>query len=323
MHKSHITPRRRQAPSTVDGIERDLASMQITSPVNSAVSHETITPDSGRMVLFSSPRILVDLAPVKEFLIYVGNGEQTRAEQMLKSNPDLALMTGELKDCAEREFNGITGFQYALWALDYHMWTMIGKYLSKEHARDQIIALNQGSWIDSHGTQITWQPLIIALDIYIKNYSQWCSDKKYGEMCAHWRKQVGGAQLLLPAHVINEYSRSDRRHGFNPCPIYNGQRADSFLPREGVAEWKTGGYGGKLGETFAWGRGRMPRTLGGRQPWPPERYQIEEGKPPRLWAPYDLAACEELLRSRKEQAQALVSELLQTLPARHRPRVTV
>ena len=82
------------------------------------------------------------------------------------------------------------------------MWTMIKKYLNIEHARAQVTELNTGSWVRTHGAQINLKPLIKALDVYVKNYDQW----DYTKCNNHWCQQVGGAQLILPAHVINEYS---------------------------------------------------------------------------------------------------------------------
>ena len=58
-----------------------------------------------------------------EFLAHVVKGEQRQAEEMLKKNRYLALASGTVTDHADRSFNNITGFQYAVWALDWHMCT--------------------------------------------------------------------------------------------------------------------------------------------------------------------------------------------------------
>ena len=59
------------------------------------------------------------------FLTHVVKGKQRQAEEMLKKNRHLALASGTVTDHANRTFNYITGFQYAVWALDWHMWSMI------------------------------------------------------------------------------------------------------------------------------------------------------------------------------------------------------
>jgi len=230
------------------------------------------------------------------FLKYIGFGEQDEAEAMLKINSDLALVSGEITDCAGRNFKQITGFQYAVWALDYHMWTMIKKYLNIEHSRAQVAELNTGSWIKTHGAQINLRSLIEALDVYVKNCEQW----DWSKCNNHWCQEVGGAQLILPAHVINEYSHPSRP--LAPCPKWNGQ-GEGVLPRTGVKDWKTGDYGGELGYTFAWvcGGVRLPTPLRiGRAGW------CEVVKK-NVMRDHELVS--ELLKSRTEQAQALVSEL--------------
>ena len=60
---------------------------------------------------------------VKKFLTFVAEGEQDKAEAMLQNNPALVLVPGDVADLSKRTFKAITGFQYAVWALDWHMWT--------------------------------------------------------------------------------------------------------------------------------------------------------------------------------------------------------
>ena len=66
-----------------------------------------------------------------EFLNHVVKGEQRQAEKLLKKNRHLALASRTVTDPANRTFNNITGFQYAVWALDWHMWSMIQKYFEE------------------------------------------------------------------------------------------------------------------------------------------------------------------------------------------------
>ncbi len=180
---------------------------------------------------------------------------------MLKANPHLAITKGNLTDCSGRLFKDISGLQYALWALDYHMWNMIHTHLKKAGLNDAtraqleelklIATLNeQNGWIiipdcNTNWPLISWSALINALETYVKNYDAWSS-----EQCGnHWRQQVGGAQLILPAHVINEYSHPSRP--FYPCPKWSNE--EIVLPRTGVTDWRIASdY--KLGSGFAWVR---------------------------------------------------------------------
>ena len=69
---------------------------------------------------------------------HVAFGEQDEAKEMLKINPELLLHKGDVTDYSNRTFKGITAFQYALWALDWHMWMMIKKYLPDDVAAAQL-----------------------------------------------------------------------------------------------------------------------------------------------------------------------------------------
>lgn len=186
-----------------------------------------------------------------KFLKHIGFGEQNEAEEMLKQQPRLCLRFGDLTDCSQREFKNISAFQYALWALDFHMWQMILKYLPDQTARLQI-----SSFIRRKDEQVhcSWDNLIDALQTYIDHYNLW-SDEQLSD---YWCQQVGGTQLLLPAHLINEYNHPLR--SFYPAPANIDY--DVILPRTGIDRWFTLGTM-QLGKDFAWGRGGCNLAVAG------------------------------------------------------------
>lgn len=282
---------------------------------------------------------IVSPQEVSQFLHHVGYGEQAEAEAMLQKDRNLALAYGDLTDCSvdpktytARTWKNITAFQYAILALDYQMWTMIQKYINTENARQQAEEItnratlkDKKGWIIKQGDidwpQTGWLPLTTALDVYVKGYDLW----SYEECITNWCQQVGGAQLILPAHIINEYSHTSR--SFYLCPKWQGE-GEPVLPRIGVADWiNNNGY--KLGSDFAWIRTELNRrakigknnftgnkyckwrVTGAGLWWDDSRneayvwtFQQEDGAVPR-----DLAACMELLTSRTEQARDLVLKL--------------
>jgi hypothetical protein len=202
-------------------------------------------------------RQMAKLNAEQKFLSLIAEGEQDVAEAMLKDMPELALFSGNVTDLSGRTFKNITGFQYAVWALDSHMWEMIRKYLPKEAAREQVKSLKTGSWVAQHGEYASWQNLIDALDGVIKL----CEQNEWDAADEKWKRDVGDAQLLLPVHVVNQYCHPNR--SFDPCPDFNDQ---SPLPRSrktDEGDWFTCTYnGGRLGKScFAYHRGR--RRVGG------------------------------------------------------------
>ena len=74
----------------------------------------------------------IDQKSLSQLLQYVAQGEQDKAEELIEKDKNLLLHAGTVKDLSGREFKQITVFQYALWAIDWHMWTMIQKYLPAE-----------------------------------------------------------------------------------------------------------------------------------------------------------------------------------------------
>src|SRR5262249_26077416 len=158
------------------------------------------------------------------------------------------LAAGNVTDLSERSFNNITGFQYAVWALDSHMWQMIRNYLAIDAAREQIKGLETGPWVKTHGKSASWQNLIDALDKYIKL----CNEEKWDEAYTRWKTNVGNAQQQLAAHVVNQYCHPSR--SFYPCPNFKDQSPLSRSRKTDKGEWFTFTYNGcKIGKgSFAY-----------------------------------------------------------------------
>jgi hypothetical protein len=186
-----------------------------------------LTPPSswGFQSLMSAPKPSlkpVDQKVLNQLLQYVAEGEQDQAEALIQTDKNLLLHSGVVKDLSGREFKSITAFQYALWAMDWHMWKMIQKYLPQETQAEQLRELETKGTLP-HGKYFSLNGLIDALQKYVDNAERvWKYDQRAVD---HWSKIVGGEQKLLPAHIVNEYCRGDRP--FEPCP----QEWESELPR--------------------------------------------------------------------------------------------
>jgi hypothetical protein len=150
-----------------------------------------------------------DSHKIQFFLDFVAGGQQDEAERLLKETPKLALMTGNVTDHAGRVFENITGFQYALWALDWRMWEMVRKYLPYRAAGKQVEKFIKSKWAKEHGEHANWKELLDALQAYCNEY------KKYGGVTYHWVLCVGKSQYKLPIHVLQEYCNPWRP--FNTC----------------------------------------------------------------------------------------------------------
>jgi hypothetical protein len=161
-----------------------------------------------------------------EFLQSVVHGNQDHAEKALKTQPNLLLKKGKITDGAGRMFASISSFQYALWALDAHMWVMMLKCVPQEElgVRIKIELLKQFEEVERQGltdelneqvinkNHFDFSPLLSALQLYIDFYDKWSlEERKY-----HWCVNVGGIQKWdgtndgPPSHVLDEIFRMDR-----------------------------------------------------------------------------------------------------------------
>ncbi|HQY22128.1 MAG TPA: ankyrin repeat domain-containing protein [Gammaproteobacteria bacterium] len=242
----------------------------------------------------------VDQNEVAKFLKLVAEGEQVKAEEMLNDNCDLALIPGDVTDLSNRTFRGITGFQYSIWALDWHMWTMLLKYMSFASTAKQAQSMETGIWVKEHGLSASWKDLIDAIHTYI----DLCNRSSLKKVTTQWKTQVGTAQRLLPAHVVNEYCRPDRP--FEPCPDFT----TPCLPRTRdtkQGEWFTATCDNEgLGTTFAYFRYKNESArpmLAGH-----DNANLGRRAPGRVMSDY--RACETLLTTRLQQRNELFIEQL-------------
>ena len=130
---------------------------------------------------------------------------------------------GDVTDPSGREFEEITAFQYALWALDWHMWTMMLEFMSNETLYCQIEEQEDITEKSGYGKHFSFDGIIKVLENY---------NEQYGKAIATsiWKGEVGYQQKFFPAHVVNEYCRPDIAFS----PGHKGLRSfeESTLPRK-------------------------------------------------------------------------------------------
>ncbi len=305
--KAKIARMKLRKDKTFSGLEKLVDSK--SEPMQSSLSQNlfTITPAPKPV---SKPPI--DEKNLNQLLQYVAEGEQDKAEELIKQDKNLLLHTGIVKDLSDREFKQITAFQYALWAMDWHMWTMIQKYLPKEAQAQQLQELETKG--TAYGKHFSLQGLTGALQTYVDNVGKlWKYDKRAEN---YWQKVVGGEQKLLPVHVVNEYCRPDRP--FDPCP----SEWEAKLPRsrEVPKIWDSiqskyikgswfipSSSKDALGLTYAFPRGNWREGMG---------YDGGMEMLGESLACDDLRALQSLWKTRTQQLEFLKSQLLSTVNPR-------
>ena len=205
---------------------------------------------------------------VRQFLQHVVSGNQEQAQKMLIKRPSLALATADVTDSSGREFKGITGFQCAVWYLDWRMWRMIQTkgHLEAAEIKRQLEAMKQASWVAEHGYHADWSPLIKAYEDYHDNWNKAAPFVRPPvPRPDSWIIGVGENQHKLPVHAVNEYCHPAQ--SFNDDSLAkleaNFKNVDFPMIRSreilvgsliggASADWYEGKFGdGTLGKSFA------------------------------------------------------------------------
>ncbi|HIF0232821.1 TPA: F-box protein [Legionella pneumophila] len=221
---------------------------------------------------------------VPKLLHHVTRGEHDVVTMMLKQDLRLIFKRGFVTDCSGREFEHISGFEYALWALDKHMWTAMIACIPSNGAGKKVFAqlIAQYNKVNTigvtyrlHGKTITEQhfdfenTLIKELQTQVDSINA-PGEKNWDAIDKQWREGVGGAQKQLPMHIVDEYCSNEP---FYPVPKFTSQPKSSkqfynWITKK-VEKWFC--VGSKLSVDFAiakamplWGRGRVqPMVLVG------------------------------------------------------------
>lgn len=242
----------------------------------------------------------VDQEKVNLLIEYVAKGKEREAEELLRANRGLALHPGTVTDYSGRNFRNITAFQYALRALDSHMWRMILKYLPQDQAALQLKDFESNG--TDHGAHYDFDSFIRVFDVYRNKESE--ADDLFGPVetvcydIGHFVCRVGQAQRFVPVHVANQYCRPDR--SFNPLPDFKN---DTSLPRQlqigPYSHWYPLGRG-LLGKYYAVYRANRPGGADTNLPYLDRAYYCR----------MDLAALEALRDARVSQFKELCDQLL-------------
>jgi hypothetical protein len=267
---------------------------------SAAASSSAFSPSSTSSSSSSSLSNKIDQAELAIFLKQVANGQQNEAEASLQRTPALATASGDVTDHANRTFKGITAFQCALWNLDWHMWKMLLKYIPSEAAKAQGQMVTTGSWVREHGEYFDMQPLLNTLQTYVDDYGSWTAEQCEG----FWTNKVGGAQLMLPMHVLQEYCQPERP--FKPCPNFNQEITFARKLPDKLE---------LLGKEHAivkgiWSKCEVPWR--GREWAGPEEARVWGYAPPKVFkvlVETDLIALNELFQARIQQRRELLAQL--------------
>jgi len=117
------------------------------------------TPDLVNLARASQYHLVLfkPMIDVRKLLHHFVRGEHDTVRAMLEKDISLFFNRGRVTDCSGREFENISAFEYALWALDKHMWTMMLDCLPKNEEGVKIltILLSQYDKVNTDGVTYT------------------------------------------------------------------------------------------------------------------------------------------------------------------------
>ncbi|MBA3537289.1 MAG: F-box protein [Tatlockia sp.] len=170
-----------------------------------------------------------------QLLMHVVHGEYDAVVALFKKNSHLLLHKGRVTDYSGRTFFYISGFQYALWALDKHMWTRMLDWLPLNETGAKIKAELYKQYQELKEKGVSYElngerhrenhfdfenTIIKELTTQIKQVNSKYWRISFMEINRQWREGVGSAQKLLPMHVVYEYCSKER---FDPVPAFIDQ----------------------------------------------------------------------------------------------------
>ncbi|HAT8860162.1 TPA: F-box protein [Legionella pneumophila subsp. pneumophila] len=179
-------------------------------------------------------KLFKPIIDVPKLLHHVTRGKHDVVKSMLKQDISLIFKRGVVTDCSGREFENISAFEYALWALDKHMWAaMIACIPQNEEGRkvfERLMAQynkvnTDGVTYRLNGKTITEKRFDFENTIIKELQTQVDSinapgAKNWEVIDKQWREGVGGAQKRLPMHIVDEYCSNE---SFYPVPEFTSQ----------------------------------------------------------------------------------------------------
>ncbi len=171
---------------------------------------------------------------VRKLLHYVVRGEHEAVEKLIKRDISLILKRGTVTDCSGRTFDHISSFEYTLWSLDKPMWALMLACVSEHKTSKHIFArlLSQYNHVHANGVTYYFNGKTISEKHFdfentiIKELQTQVHLVKAGPnpgwdiIEKQWREGIGGAQRLLPVHVVHEYCSNEP---FSPQPQFNSK----------------------------------------------------------------------------------------------------
>ncbi|OCH97466.1 hypothetical protein A8135_03045 [Legionella jamestowniensis] len=202
---------------------------------------------------------------VRKLLHHVVHGEYEAVQSILRNDIHLIFKRSKVTDCSGRVFEMVSAFEYALWALDKHMWDAMLDCLPQNEETYTILELlnkqynkvnEEGVTYNLNGKNTTEKhfdfenTIIKELRRQVNLASLYRWGLNLGTIERQWIEDVGSAQKLFPMHVVYEYCSNEP---FCPVPNFTLRPPSSTQFYNWIPDKKENWFGStsKLGLDFS------------------------------------------------------------------------
>lgn len=176
---------------------------------------------------------------IRILLNHVVCGEYDSVQQILDQDISSITKKGRVTDRSGRSFENISAFEYALWALDEHMWTRMLDCLKTMNNETRISVLatmiEQYHSVKDKGITYTWNGKRITENHYnfaiIPALKNLVASLQKPNTSSKSLLEVGRVQKLFPVHVAHEYCDQGRRDDDYGRPDMSWNKHSRFSTR--------------------------------------------------------------------------------------------
>lgn len=187
-------------PPACKHIDTVFSNSDITRKITSYLDNEGIV---NLKITCSKPYTSVAMEiRVKKFIYEVTQRNPITVKKMLQDDNTLALIPVNINTYCNRNFNPMTGFQYALWTQDAIMCKILSAFMTPNQIAAQCQAL--AAVTGNNGNNYNWQQLLRNYTELIHNYLHWEHRQLHNNIVTAWQN-ICQSQASMPLSVIKKH----------------------------------------------------------------------------------------------------------------------
>ena len=153
-------------------------------------------------------KMLKDRVKLRQILFFVMNSNLEKAESLLKKHPNILRYSDVCVAPSGRVFSNITAIQYAVSALDFNMFGILKKYVSKHIVKSQLTEYFSGDMVDDVLCSV--YDLMYRIRLYIDFFNK----RSFKVMHDFYISEIAPLYKYLPIHFLHDMYRVNQDKNF-------------------------------------------------------------------------------------------------------------